>query len=57
MLVERSRSGVGDRKTNEFNLRGSKHTLFQVDGEALEVEEVKHAGEVQLMICHGTQED
>ena len=33
-----------------LKLRSSKNTLLQVDGEAVEVAEVKDAAEVRLMI-------
>ena len=48
--VERSRSRAGDQISKILNLRTSKNTLLQVDGEAVEAAEVKDTVDVKLMI-------
>ena len=48
--MERSRSRAGDQISKILNLRTSKNTLLQVDGEAVEAAEVKDTVDVKLMI-------
>ena len=40
-----------------LNLRGSKNTLFQVDGKAMETAEVEDVAEVKLMIIQEVGKD
>ena len=53
MLAEGRRARAGDEVSQVLNLRSSKGTLLQVDGEALEVAEVKHTMEMLLMRGQG----
>ena len=46
MLVVRRKYGAGNGVTKIFNLDGTKNTLLEVDGEAVEAAEVKHTLEV-----------
>ena len=53
MLVERSRAGAGDRVAIILDVRSSKGTLPQVDGEAVEAAEVKDIAEMLLVRVKG----
>ena len=57
MLMESSRSRAGDQMFKILNLRSSKNTLLQVDGEAVEAAEVKDVAAVKLMISSGAGEN
>ena len=48
--MERSRSRAGDLMSKILNLRSSKNTFLQVDGETMEAAEVKDTAEVKLKI-------
>ena len=49
MLAEGGGDGTGDRVAQILNSRSCKGTLLQVDGEAMEVAEVKHTAEIMRM--------
>ena len=53
MLVERSRDKAGDGVAKILDVRSSKGTLLQVDGEAVEAAEVKDMSEMLLVRVQG----